>query len=52
MTRFAARFWGAEMDIANAFALLANFVILPAIAYGAQLSLGALGVTIIFGIPW
>jgi branched-chain amino acid transport system permease protein len=38
------------MDIANAFALLANFVIVPAIAYGAQLSLGALGVTIIFGI--
>jgi len=38
------------MDIANAFALLANFVIVPAIAYGAQLALGALGVTIIFGI--
>ncbi|UUX48454.1 branched-chain amino acid ABC transporter permease [Nisaea acidiphila] len=38
------------MDIANAFALLSNFVIVPAIAYGAQLALGALGVTIIFGI--
>ncbi|AFX98982.1 branched-chain amino acid transport system / permease component family protein [Candidatus Endolissoclinum faulkneri L2] len=38
------------MEIANAFALLTNFVILPAITYGAQLSLGALGVTIVFGI--
>ena len=38
------------MDIANAFALLSNFVIVPAVAYGAQLALGALGVTIIFGI--
>ncbi|SDF66408.1 MULTISPECIES: branched-chain amino acid ABC transporter permease [Thalassobaculum] len=38
------------MEIANAFALLANFVIVPATAYGAQLALGALGVTIIFGI--
>jgi branched-chain amino acid transport system permease protein len=38
------------MDVANAFALLANFVLVPAVAYGAQLALGALGVTIIFGI--
>lgn len=38
------------MDIANAFALLSNFVLVPAFAYGAQLALGALGVTIIFGI--
>ena len=38
------------MEIANAFALLANFVLVPATAYGAQLALGALGVTIIFGI--
>jgi len=38
------------MDVLNAFALLANFVIVPATAYGAQLALGALGVTIIFGI--
>lgn len=38
------------MDILNALALLTNFVIVPAIAYGAQLSLGALGVTLIFGI--
>jgi len=38
------------MEILNALALLTNFVIVPAIAYGAQLALGALGVTLIFGI--
>ncbi len=34
----------------NAFALLSNFVIVPALAYGSQLALGALGVTLVFGI--
>lgn len=38
------------MEIVNALALFANFVIVPATAYGAQLALGALGVTLIFGI--
>lgn len=38
------------MEILNALALLSNFVIVPAMAYGAQLALGALGVTLIFGI--
>jgi branched-chain amino acid transport system permease protein len=38
------------MDILNALALFANFVAVPATAYGAQLALGALGVTLIFGI--
>ena len=38
------------MDIWNALALFANFVAVPATAYGAQLALGALGVTLIFGI--
>lgn len=37
-------------DILNAFALLSNFVLIPAIAYGSQLALGALGVTLVFGI--
>ncbi len=37
-------------DILNAFILLSNFVLIPATAYGAQLALGALGVTLIFGI--
>lgn len=38
------------MDILNAFVALSNFVLIPAIAYGAQLALGALGVTLIYGI--
>jgi len=38
------------MDFLNAFVALANFVIVPATAYGAQLALGALGVTLIYGI--
>ncbi|MEM7722291.1 MAG: branched-chain amino acid ABC transporter permease [Pseudomonadota bacterium] len=38
------------MDFLNAFVTLANFVIIPATAYGAQLALGALGVTLIYGI--
>lgn len=37
-------------DILNAFALMSNFVFVPAIAYGSQLALGALGVTMVFGI--
>lgn len=38
------------MDLLNAFIVLANFVLIPAIAYGSQLALGALGVTMIYGI--
>ena len=38
------------MDILNAFALLSNFVIVPGLTYGCQLALGALGVTVIYGI--
>lgn len=38
------------MDTLNALAALANFVIVPGVAYGAQLALGALGVTLIYGI--
>ncbi len=38
------------MDFLNALTLLANFVLLPATAYGAQLALGALGVTLIYSI--
>ena len=37
-------------DVANAIVLLLNFVIVPGLAYGSQLALGALGVTLIFGI--
>ncbi len=38
------------MDFLNAIVALANFVIVPATSYGAQLALGALGVTLIYGI--
>ncbi|GHG81341.1 branched-chain amino acid ABC transporter permease [Pseudodonghicola xiamenensis] len=38
------------MDFLNAIVALANFVLIPGIAYGAQLALGALGVTLIYGI--
>ena len=38
------------MDLLNALAALANFVFIPALAYGSQLALGALGVTLIYGI--
>ena len=37
-------------DWLNAVVLLSNFVLVPALAYGSQLALGALGVTLIFGI--
>ena len=38
------------MDLLNAIVALSNFVLVPAIAYGSQLALGALGVTLIYGI--
>ncbi|MBO6814480.1 MAG: branched-chain amino acid ABC transporter permease [Rhizobiaceae bacterium] len=38
------------MDILNAIVLLLNFLVIPGLAYGCQLALGALGVTLIYGI--
>ena len=38
------------MDLLNAFIVLSNFVLIPAIAYWSQLAFGALGVTLIYGI--
>ena len=38
------------IDILNALVVLANFVLIPAVSYGSQLALGALGVTLIYGI--
>ncbi|MCG7492256.1 branched-chain amino acid ABC transporter permease [Thalassobius sp. Cn5-15] len=38
------------MDFLNALVVLSNFVLIPAVAYGSQLALGALGVTLIYGI--
>ena len=37
-------------DALNALVLLATFVLVPGLAYGSQLALGALGVTLIYGI--
>ncbi len=37
-------------DLLNAVVLLSNFVIIPALSLGSQLALGALGVTLIFGV--
>ncbi len=37
-------------DILNALVLLSNFVLIPALSYGAQLALGALGVTLIYAV--
>lgn len=38
------------MDFLNAIVLYTNFVGVPALAYGSQLALGALGVTLVYGI--
>ncbi|MDR0809171.1 MAG: branched-chain amino acid ABC transporter permease [Gemmobacter sp.] len=38
------------MDILNAFVTFLNFVFVPGLAYGSQLALGALGVTLIYSI--
>jgi len=38
------------IDLLNALVLMTNFVFVPALAYGSQLALGALGVTLVFGI--
>jgi len=38
------------MDILNAIVAFSNFVLIPATSYGSQLALGALGVTMIYGI--
>ena len=38
------------MDFANGLVAFLNFVFVPAAAYGSQLALGALGVTLIYGI--
>ena len=37
-------------DGINALTLLANFIIVPGLTYGSQLALGALGVTLVYGI--
>ncbi len=38
------------MDILNALVAFLNYVFVPGLAYGSQLALGALGLTLVFGI--
>ena len=38
------------MDFVNATILLLNYIFVPALAYGSQLALGAIFVTLIYGI--
>ena len=38
------------MDFLNAFILLLNYTVIPALAYGSQLALGAIFVTLIYGV--
>ena len=38
------------MDFLNAIILLLNYIFMPALAYGSQLALGAIFVTLIYGI--
>ena len=37
-------------NVLNALVLFSNFVLIPGLAYGAQLSLGALGVTMVYAV--
>ena len=38
------------MDFVNAIILLLNYIFVPALVYGSQLALGAIFVTLIYGI--
>lgn len=38
------------MDFLNALTVLGNYILVPGLAYGSQLALGALGITLVYGI--
>ena len=38
-------------DFLNALVILANFILVPGLAYGSQLALGALGVCLLYTSP-
>ena len=38
------------MDFINAIILLLNYTVIPALTYGSQLALGAIFVTLVYGI--
>ena len=37
-------------DLLNALVLISNYILIPSLSYGSQLALGAVGVTLVFGI--
>ena len=39
-----------SLEMLNALVLIGNYILIPTLAYGSQLTLGALGVTLTFGI--
>ncbi|MCH7882575.1 MAG: branched-chain amino acid ABC transporter permease [Proteobacteria bacterium] len=40
----------AITDLINAIVLLLNFIVVPGLSYGSQIALGALGITLVYGI--
>jgi branched-chain amino acid transport system permease protein len=40
----------AITDFINAIVLLLNFIVVPGLSYGSQIALGALGITLVYGI--
>ena len=40
----------AITDLLNAIVLLLNFIVVPGLSYGSQIALGALGITLVYGI--
>ena len=40
------------IDLINAIVVLLNYIFIPALSYGSQLALGALGVSFIYAIFW
>lgn len=40
----------AIADFINALILLLNFIVIPGLSYGSQIALGALGITLVYGI--
>ena len=43
-------FWVDNIDFINAIVLLLNYIFVPALSYGSQLALGAIFVSLIYGI--
>ena len=48
--KLEGHFWADNMDFINAIVLLLNYLFVPALSYGSQLALGAIFVSLIYGI--